>query len=201
MSEINIRITTIKGKTYQVDGKQYDKLERLISYARDEMKQPCIYHLLAWIDEPIAFETSKRDLLKLFKRKLRKQYKQLKQEVPDTLIAYSIEFKYTDADEINGINDYPTTDQQLPFLHIHFYVIADCSKCIPVTFPKFAIDALNEIDGLTKARYFKSNKNEPYKKVKDHFDDSFQRLLYIGKINQKSENIPYRETFGASLLR
>ena len=38
----------------------------------------------------------------------------------------------------------------------------------------------------------------PTKNVKEHFDDSFQRLLYIGKINQKSPEIPYRETFGAS---
>lgn len=57
---------------------------------------------------------------------------------------------------------------------------------------------MNEISGITKARYFKSNKGELYKNVKEHFDDSFQRLLYIGKINQKSPEIPFRETFGAS---
>lgn len=198
MSNLNIKITTKGGRTYQVEQKQYEKLEELITYARDEMTKPCIYHMLSWISSPDDFKASKRDLIKLFSRKLKKQYKGLKQEVPNTLVAYSIEFKYTDVDEINGVHDYPTTEEQLPFLHLHFYVIADCNKCNPVTFTNFAKAALNEIDGLSKSRYFKSNKGESYKNVKEHFDDSFQRLLYIGKINQKSPEIPYRETFGAS---
>ena len=198
MSNLNIKITTKGGNTYQVEPKQYEKLEELITYARDEMSKPCIYHMLSWISSPDDFKESKRDLIKLFSRKLKKQYKGLKQEVPNTLVTYSIEFKYTDVDEINGVHDYPTTEEQLPFLHLHFYVIADCNKCNPVTFANFAKAALNEIDGLSKSRYFKSNKGELYKNVKDHFDDSFQRLLYIGKINQKSPEIPYRETFGAS---
>ncbi|MDQ9831567.1 hypothetical protein RFY41_00635 [Acinetobacter soli] len=199
MSNLNIKITTTKGRTYQIEQKQYEKLEKLITYSKDEMTKPCIYHMLSWISHPDSFKISKRDLIKLFNRRLRKQYKKLKQEVPNTLVAYSIEFKYTDVDEINGVCDHPTTGtQQLPFLHLHFYVIADCNKCNPVTFTNFAKAALNEIDGLSKSRYFKSNKGESYKNVKEHFDDSFQRLLYIGKITQKSPEIPYRETFGAS---
>lgn len=198
MSNLNVRITTTRGRTYQIEPKQYEKLEKLITYSKDKMTKPCIYHMLSWISSPDDFKASKRDLIKLFSRKLKKQYKGLKQEVPNTLVAYSIEFKYTDVNEIDGVHDYPTTEEQLPFLHLHFYVIADCNKCNPVTFTNFAKAALNEIGGLSKSRYFKSNKGESYKNVKEHFDDSFQRLLYIGKINQKSPEIPYRETFGAS---
>ncbi|WP_104500109.1 hypothetical protein [Acinetobacter indicus] len=198
MSNLNVKITTTRGRTYQIEPKQYEKLEKLITYSKDKMTKPCIYHMLSWISSPDDFKASKRDLIKLFSRKLKKQYKGLKQEAPDILVAYSIEFKYTDVNEIDGVHDYPTTEEQLPFLHLHFYVIADCNKCNPVTFTNFAKAALNEIGGLSKSRYFKSNKGESYKNVKEHFDDSFQRLLYIGKINQKSPEIPYRETFGAS---
>lgn len=201
MSNLNIKITADRGRTYQIQSKQYEKLESLITHAKDTMTRPCIYHMLSWISSPDDFKASKRDLIKLFNRKLKKQYKSLKQEVPDTLVAYSIEFKYTDVNEIDGVHDYPTTGIQLPFLHLHFYVIADCSKCKPVTFTNFAKAALNEIGGLSKSRYFKSNKGDSYKNVKDHFDDSFQRLLYIGKINQKSLEIPFRETFGASSVK
>ena len=130
MSSLNIKITTKRGRTYQIEPKQYDKLEELITYARDEMSKPCIYHMLSWVSDPNSFKTSKRNLIKLFDRRLRKQYKKLKQEVPNTLVAYSIEFKYTDVDEIHGVHDYPTTEEQLPFLHLHFYIIADCNKCI-----------------------------------------------------------------------
>lgn len=198
MSNLNIRITNDNGHTYQIKAKQYEKLEALITHARDTMTSPCIYHLLSWVSDAEAFKVNKRDLIKLFKRKLRKQYKRLQQQAPNTLIAYSIEFKYTDNDEREGASNHPVTSVQLPFLHIHFYVIADCNTCNRITFPKFAIDALDEIEGLSKGRYFKSNTGELYKKVKEDFDDSFQRLLYIAKINQKSEHIPFRETFGAS---
>jgi hypothetical protein len=198
MSNLNIKITTKRGRTYEIEEKEYEKLEHIITYANEEMKNPCIYHMLSWVSDANAFKISKRNLIKLFKRRLKAQYKKLKQEVPNTLVIYSIEFKYTDVDEINGIHDHPTSKVRLPFLHIHFYVIADCIKCNPVTFPNFAKAAMNEISGITKARYFKSNKGELYKNVKEHFDDSFQRLLYIGKINQKSPEIPFRETFGAS---
>lgn len=83
-----------------------------------------------------------REFNKIIQRRLRAQYKKLKQEVPNTLVIYSIEFKYTDVDEINGIHDHPTSKVRLPFLHIHFYVIADCIKCNPVTFPNFAKAAI-----------------------------------------------------------
>lgn len=200
MSTVDVRVTTINGKKYKIKSKQYDKLENLITYAKDKMSNPCVYHMLSWIRFEDKFAFEKRNLIKTFKRNLRKQYKLLSQEVPDTLLAYSIEFKYTDGDEIMGVNDHPTTTEQLRFLHIHFHIIADCSKCNPISFPMFALKALNDIDGLAKARYFKSNNGEMYKKVKDDFADSFQRLLYIGKINQKSPEIPFRETFGASLV-
>lgn len=198
MSTVNIRVTTINGKQYKIKNKQYDKLEALITHAKDKMSNPCIYHMLSWVRFPDRFASEKRNLIKSFKRNLKKQYKTLKQEVPDTLLAYSIEFKYTDGDEIKGVNTHPTTSEQLPFLHIHFHIIADCNNCNPITFPEYARKALNDIEGLDKARYFKSNNDELYKKVKDDFADSFQRLLYIGKINQKSPEIPFRETFGAS---
>lgn len=207
MNTLNVRMVSDGGRTYAIETKQYDKLENILLHARNEMTSPCIYHMLSWVHDAETFRDSKRDLIKLFKRKLRKQYKSLKQEVPDTLIAYSVEFKETDIDEIKNHNTFEdrrmslTVGEKLPFLHLHFYIIADCKKCRPDAFVKYAKDALDEIPGLSKARYFPSISGDIYKKVKDDPDDVFRRLLYIGKMNQKTPEIPYRETFGASQIK
>ena len=188
------------------------------------MTSPCAFHLLSHISEPDAFAKVKSDFAKHLKRALKRQYKSSKQEVPDVLFIYSIEFKMTDIDEINDTDDaYKPTEVvkiKLPFLHIHICVIADCKKTIPQSFNKRAMQALNEIDGLTKARYFKSKDRyvnvfddetrestkqrlEPqmYKSLKKEFDDVYDRVKYLAKVEQKDpENIPFRQTFGISRL-
>lgn len=60
--------------------------------------------------------------------------------------------------------------------------------------------ALNELKGLRAARYSKSIYGEIYKRLNIDCDDAFSRFLYIGKISQKSPEIPYRKTFGTSKI-
>lgn len=126
------------------------------------------------------------------------------------MVAYSIEFKYTSQQEIDGIRDYLTSENNLPFLHLHFYVIADCSECLPQSFPKYAIGALNDIQGISKARYFKSskhkysnlNKQPMFTKLdNDSFDDICSRMKYIAKLDQKSDEIPFTKAFGTSQIK
>lgn len=188
------------GRKYKVDNTQYEKLESLVTAARDEMKYPCVYHLCSWIHDPEAFRVSKRDLIKLFKRKLKKVYKRTKQNIPDMVVAYSVEFKHTSWAEVEG-KDYRSDSfgNNVPFLHIHFYVIADCcTGTRPQSFTTYARQALNDIAGLSKARYLKTYFGQQYKTLRTEFDDTYQKMLYIAKVDQKSPEIPYRSTFGSS---
>lgn len=60
---------------------------------------------------------------------------------------------------------------------------------------------INSISGLDTTKYNKAIDGSIYKKVDDdNFDDVFSRLLYIGKLDQKDEYIPFRETFGMSRI-
>lgn len=203
---------TPKGREYAIEKDKHKTLSNLYSYAKENMTSPCMYHLLSHISDEEAFRKSKSDLIRLFQRRLKAQYKPLKQACPDVLIAYSIEFKYTKQKEIDGASDcyvfdykdnYEILDNNnelLPFLHIHFYVIADCKKAKPHSFPKFAIDSLNDIDGLRAARYLRDMNDNIYKRIKKSDDDALLRFLYIGKVEQKSDKIPYKKTFGASKI-
>lgn len=198
----------IGGKKYDIDDGYYEDLEVFVSHARDSMTSPCMFHLLSHICDADEFKKTKRNLIRLFTRDLKRQFKGSKQSCPNVLIAYSIEFKYTTKKEIEGSDDVYEYDQtnflvpkgKQPFLHIHFYVIADCSKTIPNTFKNKAIASLNGLKGLRAGRYFVSNKGQIYKKVKEDYDDCFQRILYIAKLDQKSNQIPFRETFGRSKI-
>lgn len=189
------------------------------------MTSPCSYHLLSHVSDPDTFKKVKRDFFKLFKRALKRQYKGLKQKAPEVLLVYSIEFKMTDVDEINDTEKAFTEEAKkstikLPFLHIHVHVIADCKKTMPQGFPKYALQALNEIDGLTKARYFKTKpryvsvyndetkertsklvQEKLYKKLNTEFDDVYDRMTYIAKTEQKDrDKIPFKKAFGTSQL-
>lgn len=199
------------GVQYKIEARNYDKLERFVEHARDNMVSPCMFHLLSHICDVDEFKKSKRDLIKNFERGLKRAFKGSEQVCPNVQVAYSIEFKYTNNNEINGSEGayeykpvrFPIkveAERNQPFLHLHFYVIADCNKTHPTTFKDKALASLNEIGGLRAGRYFVSNKGELYKKVKDNYDDCFQRILYIGKIDQKSDDIPFRKTFGSSKL-
>lgn len=190
-------------RKYELKTPQEEKLEALVFKARDEMKHPCVYHMLAHIHDVEGFRVSKRNLIRLFERRLKKAYKRTKQNTPDVLVAYSIEFKYTSWEEVED-KGYRSDSfgKDVPFLHLHFYVIADCcSGTRPQSFTTYARQALNEITGLRKARYLKTYFGKQYKKLQTEFDDTYQKLLYIAKVEQKSLEIPYRSTFGASRLR
>lgn len=191
------------GKLHELDQDQHDKLEALVFKAKAEMKYPCVYHMLSHIHDAEVFGVSKRNLIRLFERKLKKAYKRTKQNTPNVLVAYSIEFKYTNWDEVEG-KSYRSESfgKDVPFLHIHFYVIADCcSGTRPQSFTTYARQALNEIPGLRKGRYLQDRLGQQFKILTTDFDDTFQRLIYIAKIDQKSPVIPYRSTFGSSRLQ
>lgn len=204
---IKLKMTS-EGKKYGVEQDKYDQLESFILYAHDSMTSPCMFHLLSHISDVEAFKATKRTLLKEFQRELKRQFKSSSQNCPKVLIAYSIELKHTTLKEINGEEDayvynrdnFLTPKGTTPFLHIHFHVIADCNKTDPRLFKKHAIAALNNLKGLRAGRYFKSNQGELYKKVKESLDDCFNRILYIGKVEQKSPDIPFRKAFGISSL-
>jgi hypothetical protein len=200
---IRMNVTT-NGKKYNIDSKNYEKLEGFIEHARDEMSYPYMFHFLSHICDADAFKKSKRDLIKDFERGLKRKFKSSQQSCPDIQVVYSIEFKYTTDKEVNGKEDAYKQNTSLkpkqPFLHIHFYVIADCRKAKPITFKNNAIASLNDIKGLRAGRYFPSNNGELYKKVKTDYDDCFSRILYIGKLDQKSPEIPFNKRFGMSKI-
>jgi hypothetical protein len=204
---IRMNMTT-HGKMYNIDSKNYDKLEGFIEHARDEMNYPYMFHFLSHICDADEFKKSKRNLIKDFERGLKRKFKGSQQSCPDVQVAYSIEFKYTNDKEINGKEDAYNHKQskslkpkpELPFLHIHFYVIADCRKANVITFKDNVIASLNDIKGLRAGRYFPSKNGELYKQVKADYDDCFQRILYIAKIDQKSPEIPFNKKFGMSKI-
>ena len=194
------------GNSYQIKETHYEALESLIEHARESMTSPIAIHFISHIHDAEQFEESKRNFIKNFERGLKRQFKGSKQNCPEVLIAYSVEFKHTSQKEIDSSDGFyrrgslvwEKTKEQLPFLHLHMHVIADCNKTYPTTFKNKAIETLNNIDGLRAARYSTSYYGELYKKVKTDYADVFQRLLYIGKTEQKSPEIPYKKTFGTS---
>lgn len=211
---IKIKIMS-DGNEYEIEKTKYDNLEKLIMYGKGKMKSPTMIHFISHIADAEQFKTTKEDLIKKYKRALKRQFKKANattQQCPDTLVAYSIEFKYTTQKDIDGNEDayrrgnttWKKTEEKLPFLHLHFYVIADTNKTQPRSFLKASVEALNELKGLRASRYILrkkkdvSDKKQYYHNLNKEFDDAFDRLLYIGKIEQKCSEIPYRNRFGMS---
>lgn len=203
------------GKEYEIENPKYDSLEKLIVYAKSNMKSPTMIHFISHIADAEKFRTTKGDLIKLYQRALKRQFKKANattQQCPDTLLAYSIEFKYTTQKEIKGGEDaykrgnttWKKTEEKLPFLHLHCYVIADCNKTRPKSFLNASIAAFNEMGGLRASRYIPrkqrgmSDKKQYYHNLNRELDDGFNRILYIAKIEQKCSEIPYRKKFGMS---
>jgi hypothetical protein len=191
------------------------------------MRHPSAHHLISHIYDAELFRTTKnKGIIKEFERELKRQYKLLAkkegkakakrpQKCPNTLIVYSIEYKLTSQDEIDGNSDtykygYEKTKEKLPFLHIHLHVIADCTDCIAPSFGNYAKNALNKLSGLKSSQYlptqpkkikneigvYEYEKKKLYKKLDTDFDDAVLRAFYLAKIEQKSHEIPYRNTFG-----
>lgn len=209
-------------KRYTANPDYLDQIESILFYAKEHMTSPCSFHLLSHVSEPENLDKS--NFLKNFSRALKRQYKTSQQQVPETLLIYSIEFKMTDVDEINDTDEAYISGKndkiKLPFLHIHVCIIADCNKTIPQAFNAKAQAALNEIAGLSKARYYKSKARniyvldeetgerkvhrtnaQMYKSLKKEFDDVYDRVKYLAKLEQKDpDNIPFRQKFGCSRL-
>lgn len=203
------------GKEYEIENPKYDNLEKLIVYAKSNMKSPTMIHFISHIADAEKFRKTKGDLIRLYQRALKRQFKKANvttQQCPDTLLAYSIEFKYTTQKHIDGKEDayrrgnttWKKTEEELPFLHLHCYVIADCNKTHPRSFLKASVEALNELKGLRASRYIPrkqkdvSDKKQYYHNLNRELDDGFNRILYIGKTEQKCPEIPYRKKFGMS---
>ena len=196
------------------------------------MRHPSAHHLISHIYDAELFRTTKnKGIIKEFERELKRQYKLLAkkegkakakrpQKCPNTLIVYSIEYKLTSQDEIDGNSDtykygYEKTKEKLPFLHIHLHVIADCTDCIAPSFGNYAKNALNKLSGLKSSQYlptqpkkikneigvYEYEKKKLYKKLDTDFDDAVLRAFYLAKIEQKSPEIPYRNTFGTSKIK
>lgn len=223
---------TKNGNLYDTKDKRRERIEEVFTYARDTMRHPNAYHLISHIYDAELFRTTKSNgIIKEFERELKRQYKLLAkkegkakakrpQKCPNTLIVYSIEYKLTSQDEIDGNSDtykygYEKTKEKLPFLHIHLHVIADCTDCIAPSFGNYAKNALNKLSGLKSSQYlptqpkkikneigiYEYEKKKLYKKLNTDFDDAVLRAFYLAKIEQKSPEIPYRNTFGTSKVK
>lgn len=223
---------TKNGNLYDTKDKRRERIEEVFTYARDTMRHPNAYHLISHIYDAELFRTTKSNgIIKEFERELKRQYKLLAkkegkakakrpQKCPNTLIVYSIEYKLTSQDEIDGNSDtykygYEKTKEKLPFLHIHLHVIADCTDCIAPSFGNYAKNALNKLSGLKSSQYlptqpkkikneigiYEYEKKKLYKKLDTDFDDAVLRAFYLAKIEQKSPEIPYRNTFGTSKIK
>ena len=227
---------TKDGKRYDTKDKRRERIEEVFTYARDTMRHPNAYHLISHIYDAELFRATKsKGIIKEFKRALKRQYKLLAkkegkgkgkgkakrpQKCPNTLIVYSIEYKLTSQEEIDGNSDtykygYEKTKEKLPFLHIHLHVIADCTDCKAPSFGNYAKNALNELPGLKSSQYlptqpkkfkneigvYEYEKKKIYKKLKTDFDDAVLRAFYLAKVEQKSPEIPYRKTFDTSKVK
>lgn len=221
---------TKNGNLYDTKDKRRERIEEVFTYARDTMRHPNAYHLISHIYDAELFRTTKSNgIIKEFERELKRQYKPdntrkpksgNRQKAPNTLIVYSIEYKLTSQDEIDGNSDtykygYEKTKEKLPFLHIHLHVIADCTDCIAPSFGNYAKNALNKLSGLKSSQYlptqpkkikneigvYEYEKKKLYKKLNTDFDDAVLRAFYLAKVEQKSPEIPYRNTFGTSKVK
>lgn len=215
---------TKNGKLYDTKHKRRERIEEVFSHARDTMTSPSAYHLITHIEDAELFEPIKRKgFIREFERALQRQYKLLAkkepkelkkgkgkakakriQKCPKVFIVYSIEYKLTSQKEIDGDKDaykygYEKTKEKLPFLHIHWHVIADCNNTRTDNFAHHAMEAMNELDGLKATRYAKTQpkkiknkdgeyeyeKPQKYKKLKTDYDDAVLRAFYLAKIEQK----------------
>nr|QJS05488.1 hypothetical protein [Psychrobacter sp.] len=217
-----IKVNMVKGgKSYGLVPRRMKRIEDVFAYAKETMTSPCAFHLITHIHDAEMFGTTKsKGFIKEFKRALKRQYKPAttrktksgrRQQCPNTIVIYSIEYKLTSQKEIDGDNDtykygYEKTDKKLPFLHIHTYVIADCDNTIPENLTYHAMNAMNELDGLKATRYAPTKDKDPdkdkkkYKKLNTDYDDAVLRAFYLAKVEQKSSEIPYRKAFDASKI-
>ncbi len=195
-----LRITTKKGKLYDTKDKRRERIEEVFSHARDTMTSPSAFHFITHIHDVELFEPIKRKgFIREFERAIVRQYKPAskrnpksgrKQKAPAISLVYSIEFKLTSQQEIDGDEDtykykFEKTEELLPFLHIHWHVIADCNNTLPENFTYHAMNAMNELDGLRATRYAKTIDDKKYKKLNTDYDDAVLRAYYLAKIEQK----------------
>lgn len=194
-----LRITTKKGKLYDTKDKRRERIEEIYTHTRDTMTSPSAFHFITHIHDVELFEPVKRKgFIREFERAIVRQYKPAskrnpksgrRQKAPNMVLVYSIEFKLTSQKEIDGDNDtykhkFKKTKELLPFLHIHWHVIADCNDTLPENFTYHAMNAMNELSGLRATRYAKTIDGKKYKTLNTDFDDAVLRAYYLAKIEQ-----------------
>lgn len=203
---------------YNLDVAKCKTVKTILQHAQCHFNQPYLYHFTAHIHKPDQF--NQKRFIQNLQRKLQRQYRQyFKQRLklklldgckavkiqdakgcPDFVLYYSIEHKAETIDRING--DYNRANSIVwevtkDYLHIHIHIVFNMvSGYIPQSISGFVLKALNDIDGLQKAQYHRRHNGQLYHNLNHEFNDAFARGQYLCKTDQKSEDIPFRKTFG-----
>lgn len=186
-----------KGKKYEIDVRNHNKNTKLLEQCRTEFNQPYLIQYIAKI-EPSSFDRSK--LAEHFHRgfkKTIKQNKKLWKTPPNYQAMYSLEYKESNAREIEG--DYSIKTNSLSkkplidYHHIHLFLCFDChTPYRPMDMNNLVIETLNNIAGVSKAHYAKRHNSDLYyHNLNKEYEDAVTRIQYISKIEQK-DGVPYK---------
>lgn len=191
-----------KGKKYEIDVRNHNKNTKLLEQCRTEFNQPYLIQYIAKI-EPSSFDRSK--LAEHFHRgfkKTIKQNKKLWKTPPNYQAMYSLEYKESNAREIEG--DYSIKTNSLSkkplidYHHIHLFLCFDChTPYRPMDMNNLVIETLNNIAGVSKAHYIKIPSTDLYyRNLNNDYEDATFYLQYISKIEQK-HGVPFEKKSGS----
>ena len=191
-----------KGKEYDIDVRNHNKNTEILAQCRAEFKQPYLIQYIAKI-EPSSFDQSR--LAENFNRGFKKTIKQNKRfwkTPPNYQAFYSLEYKVSDARAIEG--DYSIRTNLLSkkplidYHHIHLYLCFDChTPYRPMDMNNLVLETLNNITGMSCAKYAKRYKSELYyHNLNREYEDAIARIQYISKIEQK-DGVPYKKKSGS----
>lgn len=189
------------GKKYIIDVRNHNKNIKLLEQCNN-FKQPYLIQYVAKI-EPNCFNQNKfaEDFKRGFKRII-KQNKKPWKNAPNYQAIYSLEYKESDAREIEG--DYSIKTNLLSkkplidYHHIHLYLCFDChTPYKPMDMNKLVTETLNNIAGMSKARYIKIPSTDLYyRNLNNDYEDATFYLQYISKIEQK-HGVPFEKKSGS----
>lgn len=189
------------GKKYAIDVRNHDKNIKLLEQCKN-FKQPYLIQYVAKI-EPNCFNQNKfaEDFKRGFKRTI-KQNKKPWKTTPNYQAIYSLEYKESDAREIEG--DYSIKTNLLSkkllidYHHIHLYLCFDChTPYKPMDMNNLVIETLNNIAGVSKAHYIKIPSTDLYyRNLNNDYEDATFYLQYISKIEQK-HGVPFEKKSGS----
>lgn len=190
------------GKEYVIDVRNHNKNTKLLQQCRAEFKQPYLIQYVAKI-EPSYFNRSKlsEDFNRGFKRTI-KQNKKSWKTTPNYQALYSLEYKVSDAREIEGDYSIKTNllskKSLIDYHHIHLYLCFDCHTPFePTSINKLVMETLNNITGVSEAHYLKRyGLDLYYHNLNKEFKDAVTRIQYISKIEQK-DGVPFEKKSGS----